>query len=688
MSQAVQAPPQLLAAGVVSAALAAELPAVAELSRDLLTILLAHSAHETGLWHGRDLEGVRGYNLAGLRHHEGDAGDYYEAHTHEYRDGQRVDEVARFRAYASLHDGVRGYLGKLQRHYPAALQARTVAAFVVALHPAQGMRYSTTPRARYLLAMQRHAKAMEHVAELTMGPPDGVLERDAWLLEREPDEIAWYRLQLSERLCVLVTRDALTWGGVRWGMTAHGQQRLADSLPDTPGGAGAMLLTPAICDAIASHAARVGALLGPHPRPVSHRSGAYREHSAELDRELYRPQHDGAELVAGWKDWCLSADVWRRRGRVTNYGWHVQPGARAPARTYPAETLDGWSVLQPASEAHNGYHADYSQMVRLVARRCYLDGHPADLADALTGAHGPQAAQPVGGVLPGWRMPGVDPLDTRDTADSMPRPTRPGERGAEVVAWQRWLAALGYTVDVDGAHGPQTEIATVEALRVRGLAPADVPADIYADDAATAEPLLDLDAIPFSRARYFGAGRPYGEPLWIVIHTAEIAELPDSAERLQRYAATMADGRSVSWHYAVDADSITASVRLSDRAYAAGPANDRGVHIELAGTAAQGVAGWRDDYSRAALGRLRQLLRALSKRLRIPLRRVDASGLLVGTAGVCGHADVSAASREARVRGLQVRPWWDGQRRRWRTTTHGDPGPSFPWEEVLPPWTS
>jgi N-acetyl-anhydromuramyl-L-alanine amidase AmpD len=141
----------------------------------------------------------------------------------------------------------------------------------------------------------------------------------------------------------------------------------------------------------------------------------------------------------------------------------------------------------------------------------------------------------------------------------------------------------------------------------------------------------------------------------VVIHSAEVGEDLGSAESLMRRCAVT--DRVSSWHYAVDADSVTQSVREEDTAFHAPGANDSGVGIELAGTARQTAAEWDDTFSRATIARAAELAAAICARWSIPIEAVDAAGLLAGARGITTHAAVSKA---------------------FKRSTHTDPGPAFP----------
>jgi hypothetical protein len=161
-------------------------------------------------------------------------------------------------------------------------------------------------------------------------------------------------------------RNALRWGdgnaSVRLGVTAITQQHIADELE-------AVLLTPRLCDVMALHALAAGGLVRPNTQPITKATQAYVHHSDKIDAAL-PVGYDG--IVAGWKDWCVSADMWRgRRGPVTNYGWHMPATTKyAPAPLRPSFSEKSLKVIQQASEAHNGYHADYSRR-----RACPRPGH-------------------------------------------------------------------------------------------------------------------------------------------------------------------------------------------------------------------------------------------------------------------------------------------------------------------------
>jgi hypothetical protein len=149
----------------------------------------------------------------------------------------------------------------------------------------------------------------------------------------------------------------------------------------------------------------------------------------------------------------------------------------------------------------------------------------------------------------------------------------------------------------------------------------------------------------------------------IVVHTAECAESSKAAENLQAWTAGKAASQA-SWHFAVDADSVTQSVLEKDVAWHAGAANGWSLGIEHAGYASQGAAGWDDDFSRKTLELSARLAAELCARWSIPVRRLTVEEMKAGRRdGFCGHVDVNAAFNGGKG--------------------HVDPGPHFPWDSYL-----
>lgn len=165
--------------------------------------------------------------------------------------------------------------------------------------------------------------------------------------------------------------------------------------------------------------------------------------------------------------------------------------------------------------------------------------------------------------------------------------------------------------------------------------------------------------IKFLQARHFKPG-PRRIDL-VVIHTAEIGEVLTGAEALMKACAV--SERVASWHYAVDPDSVTQSVRDEDVAFAAPGANHNGIQIELCGTARQSPAEWQDAYSFYLLENAARLVADLCLTWDIPVTLLTAADLkLPGLRGITTHDAVSKA---------------------FRKSDHWDPGPHFPMEHFL-----
>lgn len=178
----------------------------------------------------------------------------------------------------------------------------------------------------------------------------------------------------------------------------------------------------------------------------------------------------------------------------------------------------------------------------------------------------------------------------------------------------------------------------------------------------------------FVQSRSFTKGRDARARIrGVVIHSAEIVESNTAAERLQAWTASGTAG--VSWHYAVDNDSITQSVLECDTAWAAGPGNDEWIHIELAGYHHQTPQQWRDAFSSDVLANAAELVADILSYYDIPPVWLTAEEVAAGQCGITGHAEITEVSQS----GLDEWPWVrNGVRRR---TTHVDPGPHFPRED-------
>ncbi len=175
----------------------------------------------------------------------------------------------------------------------------------------------------------------------------------------------------------------------------------------------------------------------------------------------------------------------------------------------------------------------------------------------------------------------------------------------------------------------------------------------------------DHAGLRYVQAEGFTSGRAGKTPLWVVIHTMEAGESSTRAESTAAYFANPPDGRRVSSHYCVDQDSVVQCVRLSDTAWTVGntPGNQRGINWELAGFARQARADWLDAASLGMFRMMAPYVRSDCARFGIPFERRTVAELRALKPGFTTHNDLRLA---------------------FGTTTHTDPGPSFPWDVFLP----
>lgn len=171
----------------------------------------------------------------------------------------------------------------------------------------------------------------------------------------------------------------------------------------------------------------------------------------------------------------------------------------------------------------------------------------------------------------------------------------------------------------------------------------------------------DEPGVSFVQAKnYTVAGRSSVDLL--VMHTAELALTGLSAENLQSWCAGP-NAPKASWHYAVDSNSITQSVRERDVAWHAKQANRVGIGIELCARAAWTAARWIEPDALDMLQRAAELAARICKRWNIPLVRLTPDQVKAGARGICGHHDVTRAYATP--------------------GGHTDPGAAFPWDWLL-----
>lgn len=167
--------------------------------------------------------------------------------------------------------------------------------------------------------------------------------------------------------------------------------------------------------------------------------------------------------------------------------------------------------------------------------------------------------------------------------------------------------------------------------------------------------------LPFQQARnYTPANRLPFDAKWIVLHAMQAPERLTTAEGTANYFAVTTVKASA--HFSCDADSTVQSVRLKDVAYGAPSANRLGVHVEQAGYSEQSAADWSDEFSQKMLReQVAPLVAKLAVTCGIPIRFVDAAGLLRGENGITTHHECSKA--------------FGGD--------HWDPGPGYPIGQLI-----
>lgn len=369
----------------------------------------------------------------------------------------------------------------------------------------------------------------------------------------------------------------------------------------------------------------------------------------------------GGLIILGDGKWHLHTD---KVGKAKLGGWWTENLEKySQTRRGP-----GWVQLG-TGEPHVDGLFDYGTLSRIERDHCpreHVDDPPPASEPSLP------AITKHGDVDPGTRGNRVGPVTDLQTFLK-----NEGEPYASLVG------------SVDGWHGQDT----TDALR-RFIDDNAPDSDTYPPDTDSDPDTMPESGLavalrarlakltkPFRQAKSYGKGRPRGPACGTTLHTAEIAEVSYGAENLQSWAAT---GPGVSWTDAVDDDSICPSVRIEDRCWAAGPGNDRHVHVEIAGRASQTKKQWSDTYSEATLDNVCLLVAARHVDNGWSIKRLSADDLLAGDFdGICDHRTWSDASQRAKKENRRDSPWWNPARSKHRTTNHRDVGSHFPWEMVL-----
>lgn len=171
---------------------------------------------------------------------------------------------------------------------------------------------------------------------------------------------------------------------------------------------------------------------------------------------------------------------------------------------------------------------------------------------------------------------------------------------------------------------------------------------------------FETDAWPYVPAKFIGPRRT-GRVRGIVIHTAEIPEHSESAERLAQYGRN--PDKESSWHVSIDSNSVVQSVRDSFVAYAAPGTNHDMIQLELCCYMGQTASQWRDFYSLALIANAADVVAQYALKYDIPIRQLtDAQLFDEREAGIIGHVQAT---------------------RVFKRSDHTDPGPNFPWPRLI-----
>ena len=193
------------------------------------------------------------------------------------------------------------------------------------------------------------------------------------------DPVEWVPLVLDDRLEVMVMADSLKLKGVRLNVTAETAQHIADSF-------GACLPTAKILDQMWLQRE---VTLPPFPQPITSSTEGMIRHSQAIDSYLNADDY-GKRVSTLGKHWIIDRDIEDRQkipNQAINYGWHwTNPNEGGVTATQIKNPNTGMYVrmIQSRGWHHNIHHVDYSQILRLVALDCTLDGELADLSDILT----------------------------------------------------------------------------------------------------------------------------------------------------------------------------------------------------------------------------------------------------------------------------------------------------------------
>ena len=542
------------------------------------------------------------------------------------------------------------------------------------------------------------------VKSLPAGPcqerEDKILEA---VLDGDLTPIEWHEIQVYAKghKATIKVSSALQLGfedPVRFNVTHPTAQKIADAI-DLTEAPGAVLPTAKIVDDAWLGAAH---RIKPCLQPSESAERAKRGYSPSMSDTLAMLRHhDDVQALTSaasglccpeGKHWVCTNRLVGHPELAANYGLE---DATAP---YRAVTPNGGNVWQPGPGIkHTVGHTDYSQIVALVRRIIIVDGAARDIEDV---ARDPELCWLVSseGVMQSLRHPAVPRKSEANAPDSSPtpitaRPSKPVftrnlrrgcEPGMDVAAWQ---AIIG--VKADGVFGPGTESATIAWQKAHGLTadgivgPASrrvalehlVPGTISAQPGTRIAEVQPSDRSIVLAKNYTPANRK--EVHWIVIHVMEAPEKPSTAEAVANWiAGKSGEAPLVSFHWAIDCDSLVMCVPEQHVAWHAMKANRFGVGYEHAGYVSQTREEWLDDYSESMLW----LSAKLAAQTTIPAWNLPADNF-VNAAGLKKAYEYINSGKPVpnECRGLtthmEVTKGLGG--------THTDPGVNFPLDHYM-----
>lgn len=225
--------------------------------------------------------------------------------------------------------------------------------------------------------------------------------------------IDWETLkcQYKDSICeIRISTDMLQIGepgdSVRVSVSAKTQTIIADWF-------GCILPTPIICDRI--HEQAIHHLTPNTETPDQHMGDISRmfQETKMINDDLAKfnilsTDLSGIRSTVG-KDWVLTKKVGRLpdgsiplvdgEELACNYGWHVDENK------YDFRASGKRGIIQSQGYHHSTSHFDYSQMCRLVYRKCNIDGQEHDLKDMYQDVALSKYISHEGPIP--WRLPGV-----------------------------------------------------------------------------------------------------------------------------------------------------------------------------------------------------------------------------------------------------------------------------------------